>query len=132
MKFKNVKHALNWYVHKKANPTGANSLIGLGLEGQGSGYNPNDLTWTDYVHTIVDIENILDQFTPFVRKLLLTYGVYDKEAAMNLLTSTSDLHRSRTTSWRFLSRQIRQFKRLLDDNDYIEEYQKLENLVLAA
>jgi len=131
MKFKSCKQALEWYAVRRVNPisnlstTEACMKIIAGEQVGGSENATDNITWADTIHTLVDIERILNRFPKHIQDMLITYGVHDKYTALEGGKKYNKNVTALSKHYEFLDRILGRFAAMLRGADYMQGRKKI-------
>jgi hypothetical protein len=129
MRFKTAKEAIDWYAHRKSNPAGEISTTEACIAiikgddvGSGQGYNPNALTYEDELIAMCDIDKMLDKFPPFLKEMLLVWGVDgEMKYAIDHGRKANPIFRRKSDrqQYNILNEAILKFERILGQGEYL-------------
>jgi hypothetical protein len=141
MKFKDAMEAINWYVHRKSNPTGDIStteacieiLKGERISDPNAQYNPNFDSFEDELVAMCDVGKLLDKFPPFLAYMLMIWAVDgEKLIALKEARKQNPIFRRKSIAqqYRILNGAIFKIEDMLADGGYIKgRYPKLRKAV---
>ena len=135
MRFKNSRHALEWYFD--FNLACRESLCNLdhitklisGEEVSQGAIDPGTYEMEDALIAKIDIEKMLDSYPHWIKWTLIAIGAYGEDAsAIKILEKLNMTWRRKTldAKYKFIERILRMFHMKLVGADYIEPGKKLD------
>jgi hypothetical protein len=129
MRFKTVGDAINWYAERRSNPSGDISITEACIEiisgknvGGGQGWNPDADSFEDGLIAMCDVGKMLGKFPPFIRDMLLIWGVDGtKDAAFKHGRKVNFIFRKKSIrqQYNILNKAVDRLEAMLSESDYL-------------